>query len=611
MTDKSTTPAGEGTTTNILAVAVWFAFICGLGEGLGTVLLSEFLLPKWSIWQPISLELMWIAPLFNMVVFVGVGLGIVALGRVFPRAQDARLSVAVFTFLTVLDWLRVAFGGRIARYAVVTLAAGLTATFLRWFRRRGLLPFWRSSLVRVAALFVLTFLGMEAGGRLQERIATASLPPAPSGCPNILVIVVDTLRADHLSSYGYARPTSPHLDRMAREGVVFENAFSTSSWTTPSHASLLTGLYPHQHGGESLIFPNRWLTIGEALTARGYRTGAFSANKIAFSRSNGFAPGFLHFEDYSRSILDMAARTRCCRILTDRVLRTLGAEDLLTRKRAPDVNQSVLRWIDRDRGKPFFAFLNYLDAHEPYLPPYPYRNSFSKWKSPGGILNSELGRYHVPTPQQVQSEMDAYDGGVAYVDEHIGHLLAELAKRGLGKNTLIAVTSDHGESFGEHGLFLHGSGLYRELIHVPLIFWWPEHVPAGVRVARPVTNAALPSTLLELAGVGGPAAFPGPPLTRLWQAPQVPDEWPDSLSELAHLPWNENWPSYFGWMKSLVSLQWHYIVHEKFGPELYNWQEDPRESKNLATTPEGRILLQQFGERLQKHLGQPGATSGN
>src|SRR5207244_1249611 len=137
---------------------------------------------------------------------------------------------------------------------------------------------------------------------------------------------------------GYARPTSPNLDRIAQQGVAFDNAFSTAPWSFPSHASLLTGLYPHEHGGEELFYRSKWLTIGEVLMARGYRTGAFSANKTFFARGVGLGRGFLHFEDYSPSLSDMLWLTPYGRVFHDRVLRPLGEQEPWTRKRAPDVN---------------------------------------------------------------------------------------------------------------------------------------------------------------------------------------------------------------------------------------------------------------------------------
>ncbi len=239
------------------------------------------------------------------------------------------------------------------------------------------------------------------------------LPAAAPDAPNVLVIVVDTLRADHVSSYGYARPTTPNLDRMAQQGVRFDNAISPCSWSLPSHVSLLTGLYQFEHGVGS-VQPEPWLgwgnkgmggfpTLGEALERRGYRTGAFSANRTYFSRDLGFGRGFVHFEDYFQSASDAFVRTlygrefariylkRSDHSLVKRTLRRLGFTSLLdqdaegsgsyggafgVRKRADVVNQEVMEWIDRDRQRPFFAFLNYFDVHDPYGGPRSLSQTF-------------------------------------------------------------------------------------------------------------------------------------------------------------------------------------------------------------------------------------------
>src|SRR5215470_1373262 len=175
---------------------------------------------------------------------------------------------------------------------------------------------------------------------------------ASSDAPNIIMIVIDALRADHLSSYGYVRPTSPHLDRLAQQGVVFEHALSASSYTLPAHASLLTGRYLYEHGVEwnnrTARFANRYPRLAEALQSRGYRTAAFSANVFWVTRSKGFGRGFIHFEDYFQSVADMAARTLYGRIIETLILRRLGYEDIPARRRASDINRSVLQWIERD-----------------------------------------------------------------------------------------------------------------------------------------------------------------------------------------------------------------------------------------------------------------------
>jgi arylsulfatase A-like enzyme len=262
-----------------------------------------------------------------------------------------------------------------------------------------------------------------------------------------------------------------------------------------------------------------------------------------------------------------------------------------------------LGWIDKDPSRPFFAFLNYYETHDPYVPPQPYRSMFSQLEEPGGLISTDWDMNHIYislTPEQLQGEIDAYDGAIAYVDEHIGRLLGDLQNRDLAENTLVVITSDHGDMFGEHGLFEHTNSLYREVIHVPLMIWWPEHVPAGERVSQPVTNAALPATLLDLIGAGEQASFPGPSLAQLWTEPNGHPDWPYPIAELGQQDWVpvQN-PSAHGAMQSAISPQWHYITHEKFGEELYDWLIDPEESTDLAESPEFQSVATGFRTYLE------------
>ena len=463
----------------------------------------------------------------------------------------------------------------------------------------------------MAAVFLLTLWAIQGGKWAHEKIAVARLPAAPQSAPNVLVIVLDTLRADHLSSYGYSRPTSPEIDRIASQGVLFENAIAPCSWSLPSHASLLTGRAPSEHGmqnvqampwpgwGEKSL--SGYPALGEVLRHRGYRTGAFSANRIYFTRNVGLGRGFIHFEDYFDSVGDSFVRTlygrefarlylnRSENSKVTRALRYLGLESWLdkdsegsgdfggaygVRKRASAVNQELMQWIDRDRQHPFFAFLNYLDVHYSYGGPPGY-----------------------PKPDWDRgTTVDEYDAGLKYVDDYIGRLLRELERRE-ARNTIVVITSDHGESLGAHGLSYHGAALYRELIQVPLIISYPQQIPKGLRVAVPVSITGIPGTVMDLLADREPGVFPGPSLSALWKSQNQQTNWPYPISELAQtdiivpadrvvegkIPIATN-----GWMKSLVAPRWHLITHEKFGHQLYDWTNDPKESNNLIDSPEGR-----------------------
>lgn len=618
--DKSSLTA-PSPVRSLLIVGLGSGVFAGFLEGLGLLLFQRINWARWGPMMHVSWEIVWISPIVDAVLFLLLALICGIAARLAPRLPAVRVFVFLLTFLSVYDWLTLT--SRLLRAACVLLALGVAVAFTRWCGKResSFLHFWKRATPWVVAAWILAFALIQGGKWLEERNAVAQLPAAAPGAPNVLVIVVDTLRADHVSSYGYARPTSPTFDRLAQQGVRFQNAISACSWSLPSHVSLLTGRYQFEHGVGS-VQPEPWLgwgdkgmggfpALGEALERKGYRTGAFSANRTYFSRDLGFGRGFLHFEDYFQSPSDAFVRTlygrefariylkRSEHSLVKRTLRKLGFTGLLdqdaegsgsyggafgVRKRAAAVNQEVTDWIDRDRQRPFFAFLNYFDVHDPYGGPRDYAKP--SW------------------PQQ--TDVDAYDNGVKYVDDHIGQLMAELERRGLADHTLVVITSDHGESLGQHHLRTHGKALYWELIHVPLAIWYPGHVPAGTAVATPVTNAAIPATIMDLLGAGAESQFPQSSLSALWQTGGAPN-WPDPLSELAHNAISDKEDQLAraliptastGAMKSLVTPQWQFITHETMGEQLYDWVRDPAESNNLVHQPEGQATAGNLQSRM-------------
>jgi arylsulfatase A-like enzyme len=559
--------------------------------------------------QGFSIEIIWIAAVFDLVLFCALGAALGVVARLWPRAIVTRAAILLFSCMAFFDWLAIPLVGRVRIWAIPIPAIGLAIQFTRWFsKHQGAVErFWRKSIPWIGALALLALVGIQTGVWAREQIAVASLPTAAPELPNILVIVVDTLRADHVSSYGYARDTTPNIDRIAEQGVLFERAFATSSWTEPSHASMLTGRYTYEHGADEYKpLDDRYPTIGEALQERGYRTGAFSANFRVFCRRLGFGRGFHRFEDYYRSPGNMLVGTVYGRLVEVYGLhKGLGHQDEIGRLWADDINDAALDWIDRDQGRPFFVFLNYFDVHDPYAPPQPYRSMFSPLENPGGLINTYWGVDHIyvpMTPEQLQGEVDAYDGALVYVDEQIQQLLTGLEARGLAEDTLIVIVSDHGESFGEHGLLQHTNSLYREVIHVPLIISWPEQVPQGKRVMEPVTIAGLPATLLDLIGEEEQALFPGPSLGQLWNGATTRPDWPYPIAELAQHPAEpaQN-PSAHGAMATVVNPEWHYITHEKLGEELYDWFADPEQAFNLAAGQPATEQLRAYLERQTGH----------
>jgi arylsulfatase A-like enzyme len=584
-----------------LILAAWFGLVTGLMEGFALWSLQRFgwLMGVYAFLGS-SLEIVWISAAFDFLLFVLFGLIIGLLARLFTRLPVFSVGIYGLTCLLIFDGLVILIHPYVRFIGVIFLTAGLALWPARWLiqNQERLLIFCRRILPVVVGISALAFVLIQGGYWLREEIAVSRLPEAKPGSPNVVVIVIDTLRVDHLSSYGYSRQSSPTIDQLSKEGVTFENAMAPAPWTLPSHASLVTGRYPHEHGATDIdrSLNDRYLTIGDALQASGYRTGAFSANYSLFGRINGFGRGFHHFEDYNQSLLTMASSTLYGSVIEYYVLhRIFYMQYRLERIRAPEINQSLLNWIDHENNKPFFAFLNYYDVHLPYVPPQPYRSKFSQSEIPGGLMNTDWGQdqiYINLTPDQLQGEIDAYDGAIAYVDNSINQLMAELDDRNLLSNTLIIILSDHGEMFGEHSLFEHSNSLYREVIHVPMIFWMPGRIPANIRIEQPVSITALPATIQGLIDFEGSLLFPGPELSKLWNKPGLDPNWPAPVAEAEKLNWVP--PQHLtsrGGMRAIINPQYKYIESDFLGVELFDWIYDPGELNNIAEDPTMQSVL--------------------
>ena len=605
----------------LLLTAVWFGLVTGFVEGAQFLAFQHINWAAWAREIHVSKQILWISPIVDLVFFLLIAIGVAAISRIFPRIPALPAVVSVLGFLTTYDWLRVT--GRLYRNACVLLALGLATVLLRSLRQHEAIAakVFRRSAPWLLASLALVIGTMEGGMRLHEACATSRLALAAGDSPNVLVIVLDTLRADHVSSYGYGRPTSPEIDHLAQHGALFENAIAASSWSLPSHASLLTGRPVHEHGwgnvrqipwlgwGDSAL--NGLPTLGGALQQRGYRTGAFSANRVYFTSNVGLGRGFIHFEDYFDSVGDALVRTefgrefarrymnRSRKSIFTRAFRALGLGSWLDkdsegsgdyggafgiRKRADEVNREALRWIERDTERPFFAFLNYLDVHYSYGGPQDY-------PQPAWDRGTVVGEY---------------DAGLKYDDDYIGRLLHRLDEWGILKKTIVIVTSDHGESLGDHGLTYHGAALYRELIHVPLIVSYPGHIPEGVRVERAVSNAAIAPTVMDLVGERS-NPFPGPSLVEFWNQPAGRQNLPGPVSELPQtdtivtadrVMQGKEPLATDGSMRSVFTPRWHLIQHDKWGAQIYDWKADPQESRNLIDTAEGRTAREEVASRL-------------
>jgi arylsulfatase A-like enzyme len=292
-------------------------------------------------------------------------------------------------------------------------------------------------------------------------IATAD----PGAAPLVIVYLVDTLRADHLPLYGYARDTAPELSRFAADAVVFDQAIASSSWTKPSVASLFTSLLPRDHGCVQFYTPldPALTTLGERLHEHGYGTGAVVVNQLVLAKNMHFDQGFDHFEAP------------------------------LSPRRAEQVVDAAFRFLDARRGQPTFLYLHTMDAHTPYLPPPPFDRRFPPHPEPGRAA-AEPSDYRAP--QDLARIVAQYDGAIAYGDREFGRLLQGLRERGLYDRATIVFLSDHGEELLDHGGWVHGHTLYDELVRVPLVVKHPARREAGRRVARQVQLLDVLPTIL-------------------------------------------------------------------------------------------------------------------
>ena len=263
------------------------------------------------------------------------------------------------------------------------------------------------------------------------------------------------------------------------------------------------------------------------------------------------------------------------------------------------MNRDVLRGLPRRGDRPFFVFINYMDAHIPYVPPQPFFGMFRSGK--GGVPPA------AERASDVFRSRDSYDGSIAYLDDQVGRLLDELRRRGQMENTLVIVTADHGELFGEHGLVGHGNSLYMPLLHVPLVVSFPGRVPRGRTVPGSVSLADLPATVMDLTGPGGAPTFPCGSLSRTWgDRGSSPGAGPSPiLSEVSkgvRTPANE--PVSRGPLKSLVLGEYHYILNGDGQEEIYDWQADPSEEHDLAGSERGRGILGDLRAAMREAVGR-------
>ena len=529
--------------------------------------------------------------------------------------QTAGLATAVVATLAALVAARRALGRQGVPWIAVPAAAWAPIALFRVLRA----PSPALAAAHLAILLALGMLALRDAGSAPKRGLLAALavaavalhawaltPPPPGHAalagpdgppagdrPSLVLVVLDTLRADHLGLYGYERPTSPALDRFAAGATVFERATSTSTYTLPSHATLFTGLYPRAHGADvdessplSLVslgrlddpVPVRPLadeatTLAELARDHGLATAAICANSAYLYRAFGLDQGFATYVDAPGTRL--TARPAGLSL----VLHALRPRSAWLRRRlagneryyllAGEVNELALRWIDAHRDRPFFLFVNYMDPHQPLLPPPGYRDLFPGADAPQDFSFQGVRR----GSPELATVIDAYDAEIRYLDDHLGELFEHLDRRGMGDRAAVIVVGDHGESLaeksdGDRDLVGHAVSVYEGEARVPLIVRRPGQT-AGRRVDRFVSIADVMPTALELLDIAPPPGLEGRSLLAAGARP-VP-----SVVHLGRYMRAEE-------EQALYDDPWKLIRSSDRPPRLFDLRADPGELRDVA-----------------------------
>lgn len=588
-------PTDRLKTRDVAVLALAAALFAALGNTF-VVLFQRHILQRPGSASP---EFAFLAPIGYITVFVIVAVPLLLLNsllparvanRFVPAALAATASYALLALITyihplALGLVALAIGAQVGAAFGRNAPAALSAA--RWLA--GV----------CGAAVVLTAAATTGVRQFRTRRLADARMVADTSAPNIILLILDTVRAKNLSVYGYPRATSPVLERLAAAGVAFEACFSTGTFSGPSHVSMLTGLWGSQTGAN---FTSRIRgtppTLPAILNAHGYESGAFVGNAAWAGRNVGLGRGFAHYVDFPRDFRQAVSSTTLTETRTGRRLLTgLATRQMRlivsairqpdfrfttfheARYSTPDLVEQFWRWRDGVRGHPYFAMINFMDAHEPYDPPDRFRTMFGD--------GSKI--------------LDRYDGAIAYLDSIVGGVVDGLGKRGELERTVLVVTADHGELLGEHGIEGHSKSVYPRAVRVPLIFVGGL-VPRGIRAEPQVSLRDLAKTILDIAGVREDSV-PGSSLREVWvsgsnravspvvfEAPQGKNVGPDDLTRI-------------GPIKGAADSTWYYIRYADRREEVFRWRTDSLDATNLIGTAEGRAAADRLLQVLQRELG--------
>jgi arylsulfatase A-like enzyme len=479
---------------------------------------------------------------------------------------------------------------------LVAVAAGATASALRapyrWLRA------WALTTVTLVLLVFVPYPPSPAGPAEEKPKAAGASDAAR---PDVVLVSIDTLRADHLGAYGRSPTLTPEMDRVAREGVVFTRGLAASPWTTPSVASILTGLPTIRHGAgrplsagftfQRTPLDARFTTLAERFAAAGYRTRGVVANAFLHPES-GMAQGFQEFATPSGGAM-MASFMGDLPL--PRLIVALTPPEKWGDYRAQGVTDIALRWLGETDPRPLFLWAHYIDPHTPYqadpalLDPAALSEMMHQETPPLREDGTVVGEVFAATdlvrsgmlwlgPKDRERLQEYYAREVTYTDTHVGRLFEALRARAAKRPVVAALTADHGEEFWDHGHFEHGHDYYREVTWVPLVFWGAGAVPPGRVVDGVVGLVDIAPTLVTLAGL--PAMVPENPddgrsLAGLWAA--------DGGAEAAVAPARFSGGNLYGLPAALVEHgPWRFLLRANGMQELYDVTRDPKERRNLA-----------------------------
>jgi arylsulfatase A-like enzyme len=554
-----------------------FASALALVAALLFVVAANYRIFVVGVFGNVSRDVLWMSPVSNLFWFGLAWAACAALARLIGGNRGFRLGLGglfttfVFSLLLPLS--------AIARVAALILAAGIATPFVQHQQRFPAQWLRGARLTRnaLAMTFLAATIVVGVVRTLVHRRELARLKQAPAGSPNVILLVLDTMRGDVLQSAGYHRRVMPFLDSLATNGVYFPYAFSTAPWTLPSHGTMFTGEYAHRLN-TTIVRPlaSRYRTLGESFTDAGFYTFGLTSNLHYTNWESGINQGFLEWHDYRsfRQVLrsSVIGQLQLFIEISDAtswrdLVTALMRHDMIVYQKpaqhetpAGEMTDRFLYWYDRRPARPYLAFVNYFDAHRPYTPPRPYRTRFN----------------------QHPEARDLYDGELAYIDDQLRRLFTELTRRGALGNTYVVITADHGEHFGEHKLTDHGNSLYSALLRVPIIIVGPGM--KARRIEHAVSLRDIPETIMALAGVK--ENFGGVPLTGY-----VTDSSFRSSPALAVL----------GGIGSRKGQLWQSYTNDEFhlltGPnseELYRYRVDVSEATNLAAVDSFHSVVMQL-----------------